>query len=108
MVGIKSYGVHVPLWRLDLQSVQGGWQGERAIANFDEDSLTMGVAAGVNCLRHIDRNTVDGLFFASSTFPYREKQASVTVATVAVGAADGDARSGRISYTKPITLASVL
>jgi len=80
MVGIESYGVYVPLWRLDLKSVGGGQKGERAIANFDEDSLTMGVAAGINCLRGIDRSTIDGLFFATTTSPYKEKQASVTIA----------------------------
>ena len=45
MIGIKSYGAYVPLWRLDLTSIGG--HGEKAIANFDEDSLTMGVAAAV-------------------------------------------------------------
>ena len=79
MVGIESYGVYVPLWRLDLNSLGGGQQGERAIANFDEDSLTMGVAAGTNCLRGIDRNAIDGLFFATTTSPYKEKQLSVTI-----------------------------
>jgi len=78
MVGIKSCGVYVPFWRLDLGGARKGWRGEKAIANYDEDSLTMGVAAGRDCLRDIDRNTVDGLFFASSTFPYREKQTAVT------------------------------
>jgi len=81
MVGIKSCGVYLPLWRLDLESAQEGWRGERAIANFDEDSLTMGVAAAINCLQHIDRKAIDGLFFASSTFPYKEKQTSVIAAT---------------------------
>ncbi|MBI2831889.1 MAG: hydroxymethylglutaryl-CoA synthase family protein [Chloroflexi bacterium] len=81
MVGIRACGVYVPQWRLDLGSIKAGLRGEKAIANFDEDSLTMGVAAGTNCLRGIDRNTVDGLFFASTTFPYREKQVSVTAAT---------------------------
>lgn len=80
MVGIKSCGVYVPIWRLDLQSIGKG-RGERAIANFDEDSLTMGVAAAINCLRNIDRDTIDGLFFASSTSPFKEKQVSVTIAT---------------------------
>ncbi|MFC2065814.1 OB-fold domain-containing protein [Chloroflexota bacterium] len=81
MIGIKSYSVYVPLWRLDLGCVREGWRGERAIANFDEDSLTMGVAAGINCLQHIERKEIDGLFFASSTFPYKEKQNAVTAAT---------------------------
>ena len=81
MVGIKSCGVYVPLWRMDLASAKEGWRGERAIANFDEDSLTMGVAAAINCLKGVDRKTIDGLYFASSTFPYKEKQVSVIAAT---------------------------
>ena len=72
MVGIKSYGIYVPIWRLDLGCVEERWHGERAIANFDEDSLTMGVAATTDCLKGVERSTVDGLFFASSSFPYRE------------------------------------
>ncbi len=81
MVGIRSWGTYVPFWRLDLGCVRKGLKGERAVANFDEDSLTMGVAAGVNCLHNIDRGSVDGLFFASTTFPYKEKQTSVIAAT---------------------------
>ena len=81
MIGIRSWGIYVPFWRLDLGCVRKGLKGERAVANFDEDSLTMGVAAGINCLHKIDRGSVDGLFFASTTFPYKEKQASVTAAT---------------------------
>lgn len=81
MIGIKCYATYVPLWRLELGSIQGGLRGEKAVANFDEDSLTMGVAAGRHCLQHVDRNAIDGLFFASTTFPYREKQTSVTAAT---------------------------
>jgi len=81
MVGIVTYGVYVPLWRLDLSEVQAGRKGERAIANFDEDSLTMGVAAGMNCLGDIDRSTIDGLYFSSTTSPYREKPVSVIAAT---------------------------
>jgi hydroxymethylglutaryl-CoA synthase len=81
MISIHSWGVYVPFWRLDMGCVRKGLRGERAVANFDEDSLTMGVAAGVNCLKGMDRSTVDGLFFASTTFPYKEKQASVIAAT---------------------------
>ena len=64
---------------MDLAAVGIG-RGERAIANFDEDSLTMGVAAGSNCLGDIDRSTLGGLFFATTTSPYKEKQISVTAA----------------------------
>ncbi len=79
MVGFTSYGVYVPMWRLDLSILEGG-RGEKAIANFDEDSLTMGVAAGLNCLGDMDRNAIDGLFFATTTSPYKEKQISVIAA----------------------------
>ena len=81
MVGIVSYGAYIPLWRLDLGTVDEGLSGERAIANFDEDSLTMGVAAGINCLHNADRSQIDGLFLATTTSPYKEKQISVTAAT---------------------------
>jgi 3-hydroxy-3-methylglutaryl CoA synthase/uncharacterized OB-fold protein len=53
---------------------------ERAVAYHDEDSVTMGVAAAVDCLRGLDRATVDGCFFASTTYPLREKQAAALVA----------------------------
>lgn len=81
MVGIEACGVYVPLWRLDLSVAGEGLRGERAVANFDEDSLTMGVAAGRHCLRGMNRERIDGLFFASTTFPYREKQTAVLAAT---------------------------
>ncbi|MFH2012892.1 MAG: OB-fold domain-containing protein [Pseudomonadota bacterium] len=78
MVGITSFGAHVPFLRLD-RKVMGG-RGEKSIANFDEDSITMAVAAVMDCLNGVDRNSIDGLFFASTTAPYREKQAASTVA----------------------------
>lgn len=53
---------------------------ERSIANFDEDSVTMAVAAGVDCLRGRDRQAVDGLVFATTTPPYAEKQCAAIIA----------------------------
>jgi hydroxymethylglutaryl-CoA synthase len=78
MVGITSYGVYIPLWRMDRKLIGG--RGEKAIAHFDEDSITMAVAAGVNCLNGVERASVDKAFFASTTFPYREKQGASIVA----------------------------
>jgi 3-hydroxy-3-methylglutaryl CoA synthase len=54
--------------------------GERAVANADEDSLTMAVAAGLDCLAGIDQSTIDGLFFATTTAPYSEKQSAGVIA----------------------------
>lgn len=79
MVGITSYGAYVPLWRLGKETADWRAPGERSMASFDEDSITMAVAAGINCLGDMDRKTVDGLIFASTTSPYAEKQAATTV-----------------------------
>jgi 3-hydroxy-3-methylglutaryl CoA synthase len=57
-----------------------GGKGERAVANFDEDSITMAVEAGRQCLKGMDKSFVSGLFFASSTPPYKEKQSASIIA----------------------------
>ena len=80
MVGIVSYGVYVPLWRLSRECIAKGAKGEKAFANFDEDSVTLAVAAARSCLKGVDSSTVEKMYFASTTFPYKEKQAAPLVA----------------------------
>ncbi len=86
MVGIRSYGAYIPLYRLERSEIVKAWRspfpvpGEKAVANYDEDSLTMALAAAWDCIRGIDRREIDGLFFASTTSPYKEKQASTIIA----------------------------
>ena len=63
MPGIISYGAYVPLWRLPRGAIVKGLRGEKAVANFDEDSITMSVAAARGCLDDVDREGIDGLFF---------------------------------------------
>lgn len=81
MPGISAYGTYVPRYRLGPET--DGWDspGERAIANFDEDSVTMGVAAGTGCLRGRNRQEIDGLLFATTTPPYAEKGCASIIAT---------------------------
>lgn len=91
MVGITSYGSYVPLWRMGGKAM--GMKTERAVACFDEDSLTMAVAAGRNCLKGSDSASVEKVFFASTTFPYKEKQGAAVIAAACdlpqgVGTAD--------------------
>jgi 3-hydroxy-3-methylglutaryl CoA synthase len=80
MVGIRSAGAYIPKYRLGKETA--GWRapGEKAVANFDEDSVTMAVAAGADCLRGIDRAEVDSILFATTTAPYLEKQNAALVA----------------------------
>ena len=76
MAGIASYGAYIPFYRLSRAEIgkawgSGGGPGERAVANYDEDSLTMAVAAARDCLKGFDRAAVGGLYFASTTAPYQ-------------------------------------
>jgi hydroxymethylglutaryl-CoA synthase len=86
MAGIISYAAYVPMQRLQLSAIAGGGRragsggGEKAVAYFDEDCVTMAVAAAMNCLEGVDRETVDGVLFASTSYAYKEKQAASVVA----------------------------
>jgi len=81
MIGITSYGAYIPMYRIARETFLKAWggfgaPGEKAIAGYDEDSVTMAVEASMDCLRGIDSKKVDGLFFATTTSPYKEKQVS--------------------------------
>ncbi len=86
MVGIVSYGAYVPYYRLPRSVIAKAWgrpggRGEKAVANYDEDSVSMSVAAGMDCLKGIDPKSLDGLFMATTTAPYKERENSTIVAT---------------------------
>ena len=81
MVGIRAFGTCVPRYRLGKDTAGWGSSSEKAVSNFDEDSVTMGVAAARHCLEGIDRDNVDGLLFATTSPPYAEKQNAAIVAT---------------------------
>jgi|SRR5688572_16102891 len=77
MAGILAYGAYVPMLRLALGKKGGP---EKAVANWDEDAVTMAVAAAIDCLRGVDRAAVDGVLFASTSYPFKEKQGAAIVA----------------------------
>lgn len=74
------------MYRLGRAEIGRAWgtggKGEKAIASHDEDSLTMAVAAAQECLRGIDPTAVDGVYFASTTPPYHEKQTAAIISAV--------------------------
>src|SRR5262245_36102954 len=84
LAGITSYGAYIPRLRLPLAAIGGGppkpGQPEQPDANWDEDTVTMGVAAAIDCLTGIDRASVDAVLFASTTYPFKEKQGAAIVA----------------------------
>jgi len=86
MAGIVSYGVYIPTYRIDRKIIAAAWgrnalRGERSLANNDEDTITMAVEAGVNCLNGRERKHIDGFNFATTTAPYQEKMNASLIAT---------------------------
>lgn len=83
-VGILSFGAYVPRKRLQRSAIYAGisWyapglkglaKGERAIGDWDEDSVTMAVEAGRDALTGVDRATVGSLSVASTTLPFADR-----------------------------------
>lgn len=60
----------------------GGGTGERAVANYDEDSLTMSCEAALNALHGRDLKGIGACFLASTSAPYAEKSSAAILATV--------------------------
>ncbi len=84
-VGITSFGAYVPRLRLARENIakahawampnlRGLGKGERSMCNWDEDSITMAVEAARDCLTERDRAAVDGIYFASTTLPFLDRQ----------------------------------
>jgi len=88
-VGITSYGAYIPWYRMSRKVIStalgplcgGSAPGEKAVANFDEDSITMAYAACHECLTGIDRQSINGILFATTTAPYRERESASIIAT---------------------------
>src|SRR3546814_384399 len=85
MSGILSSGAYVPLMRLQRAAVyeankwfapglRGLARGERAIANWDEDVVTMAVEAARDCLVGQDAADVSTLLLASTSAPFADRQ----------------------------------
>lgn len=85
MIGIASYGAYVPFYRLKHEEIGRAWgkkagQGEKAVAGWDEDAITIGVEAARDCLKGTDSKAVESLYFATLTPPYCEKQSASIIA----------------------------
>ncbi len=85
-IGIRGFGVHIPRYRLSGQTLAAVWGGsgggERAVANHDEDSLTMAVEAGLAALGDRPGTGLGAVFLATTTPPYAEKSSAAVLATV--------------------------
>ncbi len=84
MVGITSLGIHIPSYRISGAEIGRMWGsnslgGQKAVAGCDEDSVTMAVSAALDGMGR-NGEKMDGVFFSTTTAPYKEKQAAAIIA----------------------------
>ncbi|HSW14006.1 MAG TPA: OB-fold domain-containing protein [Solimonas sp.] len=84
-VGILAHGAYLPRLRLSRKAVAqanawyapqhlGRAKGTRSMAHWDEDSLTMAVAAARDCVSaEQDRSVIRSVILASGTLPFAER-----------------------------------
>lgn len=110
--GILAFGAYIPRRRLQRAAIHAAnkWfapglaglaKGERAVANWDEDAVTMAVEAARDCLTGVDRARVQGLILASTTLPFADrlnagivKEALTLADTTQASDAGGSLRAG--------------
>lgn len=91
MIGIVSYAAYLPRFRLNRMKIFSamGWlnpalimnaAGDKAVANFDEDAVTMAAAAGKRCLQGFMPDELGAVYLATTTAPYKERHCANIVA----------------------------
>lgn len=85
MTSIIDIGVSVPGKRLTdeiyFKATKIHLNGERAVADHDEDSITLAYDAGSSILEHHNAGAINNLFFVSTTPVYGEKLNASLIAT---------------------------
>lgn len=92
MIGITAFGAYFPRYRLERKEMAkaiswinpttlGLASGERTVANYDEDAITLAVAASRNALSSYSLGDGRGFLYAASTsFPYAERLNAAIIA----------------------------
>ncbi len=95
-IGIVGYGAYVPRWRIKVEEIARIWGQdpngirngllveEKAVADIDEDTVTISIEAGKNALlsAKIDPQKIGALFVGSESHPYAVKPSGTIVAEV--------------------------
>ena len=99
-VGIVSYGVYIPryrikvseiakVWNADAEGIAGGLRvQEKSVPDMDEDTATIAVEAARNasCRAEVDTSRIGAIYVGSESHPYAVKPTGTIVAD-AIGAA---------------------
>ncbi len=84
MAGILGYGAYIPFNRLQRAAIGAALEsrpgkGERAVASYDEDTVTMAVEAAHAALQSRPGISPKTLLFATTDAPYQEKLNAATI-----------------------------
>ncbi len=116
MVGIVAFGAYIPRYRLDRKemaraiswinpSTLGLVSGEKAVSNWDEDSITLSVASSRNALFNVGLPDGSGLLYSASTsFPYAER-INASIIAEALGVAESVSTGDFSSTSRASTIA---
>jgi len=91
MIGITAYGAYLPRARLQKQVIadanawfdsglRGLAKGEKAMCNWDEDSITMATEAFSDAMGRAPGQTLAAVILASTSLPFADRQNSVVLA----------------------------
>jgi hydroxymethylglutaryl-CoA synthase len=97
-IGILAFGGYVPKMRLQKAQIaaahswfapalKGLGRGERSMANWDEDTVTMAVEAARDCLKGRGRTGINAICMGSTSYPFRDRQnAGIVADALSLGA----------------------
>ena len=99
MVGIITYGVYIPRYRIKVEEIARVWGAnaaeisgglgvfEKSVPDMDEDAATIAVEAARNALlrRNVDPEEIGAVYVGSESHPYAVKPTACTVGE-AIGA----------------------
>ena len=96
MIGIVSYGVYIPRFRIKPSQIAQAWGKEvkeieksvgvfeKAVASYDEDAVTLAIEAANRALTsgNINPQDIGGLTIGSESHPYAVKPSSTIVGEI--------------------------
>ena len=97
MIGISAFGGYVPRMRMPREEIakanawlnpglRGQAKGERSLAQWDEDAITMAVEAARDCLFNRKGEPVDAVYLASTTLPFADRlNAGIVAGAIGLG-----------------------
>src|SRR5262249_37163349 len=110
LAGIVRYGSYLPYFRLQRSAIGGG-KGERTVASYDEDSVSMAVEAARDAVR--GGVPIDAVLFATTSPAYAEKLDAATIQaalglpeSVSAGERGGSSRVGVAALLLGLDLAA--